>query len=193
MATDPRRGSPAGRGGTGAGGNGSNRGNRGRVDFTRARDLAIVAAVSTIAGYLLIRIGYQRIPPLPQPAGVAAAVLGAVEALIGYGLRSRIRARPDRDGRPTHPPVPPLTAARAVVTAKATSLAGAALAGLWLGVLLYVVPLADQVRAAGADRTAGLIGILGSLAMVGGALFLEHCLRTPTSTGGPIDGADRRR
>ena len=49
-------------------------------------------------------------------------------------------------------PVPPLTAARAVMAAKATSLAGAAVAGLWVGLLLYVLPSWSELAAAQLGR-----------------------------------------
>jgi hypothetical protein len=75
--------------------------------------------------------------------------------------------------------VPPFTAARAVMAAKATSLAGAAVAGLWIGLLLYVVPSWSTVAAAQADGISGIIGLVGALVMIGGALYLEHCCRAP--------------
>jgi hypothetical protein len=104
------------------------------------------------------------------------------EAVVGYGLRSRIRP-PERSAGSvtTRKPVPPLMAARAVMAAKATSLAGAALTGLWAGLLLYVVPSWSVLSAAQSDGITGIIGLVGALIMVGGALFLEHCCRAPNS------------
>jgi len=84
-----------------------------RMGPTRPRDLFAVALVAAIAGYVLVRLDYARIPPLPRFAGIAAAVLGIAEGIFGYGLRSRIQADAQKDRRPTKPPVPPLTAARA--------------------------------------------------------------------------------
>ncbi|MTD14534.1 DUF3180 family protein [Nakamurella sp. YIM 132087] len=148
------------------------------MGFTRTRDLLAVGLVAAIAGFLLVSLAYSSIPPLPRLAGAAPALLGVAEAIAGAGLRSRIRARRE-GGVAERPPVPPLTAARAMMTAKATSLAGAALAGLWIGLLLYVVPKASTVDAAADDTATGAIGLVGSLVMIGGALFLEHCCRTP--------------
>jgi hypothetical protein len=151
-----------------------------RMGFTRTRDLLAVAAVTVVIGYLLVRLSYQRLPPLPRYAGVLAALLGIGEAVAGWGLRDRIRrsGRPAADGG-TAKPVEPLTAARAVMTAKATSLAGAALAGLWVGLLLYVVPSWSDLAAARADGITGIIGLVGAVIMIAGALFLEHCCRAP--------------
>ncbi len=149
-----------------------------RMGFTRARDLLAVAVVAFVAGYLLVRLSYQRLPPLPRYAGVLAALLGIGEAVAGHGLRSRIRAS-GRGGATTAKPVEPLTAARAVMAAKATSLAGAALVGLWAGLLLYVVPSWSVLAAAREDAITGIIGLVGAVIMTGGALFLEHCCRAP--------------
>ena len=157
-----------------------------RLGFTRARDLLAVGLFAAIAGYVLVRLNYGRMPVLPRLAGVVAALVGLAEAVAGWGLRSRIRAasRPRRNAEPPINPVPPLTAARAVLAAKATSLAGAAFAGLWLGLLVYVLPASDDVLAAGADTVTALIGLVGALVMVAGALFLEHCCRAPVEPPG---------
>ena len=80
---------------------------------------------------------------------------------------------------PARKPVPPLTAARAVMAAKATSLAGAAVAGLWVGLLFYVLPSWSVLEAARSDGITGIVGLVGAMIMIGGALFLEHCCRAP--------------
>lgn len=156
------------------------------MGLTRPRDLLVVAVVAALLGYLLVRLSYQRIPPLPRFAGVAAGLLGIGEAVAGYGIRSRIRQHPEQGRRvaahnnaPVRRAVPPLTAARAVMAAKATSLAGSAVAGLWLGLLLYVLPSWSQVVAAQSDGITAIIGLAGAAIMVGGALFLEYCCRAP--------------
>lgn len=149
-----------------------------RMGPTRPRDLAAVALVAAIAGYLLVSLNYGRIPPLPRLAGLAAGALGVAEAIFGYGLRARIQAagQPVRSYRP---PVPPLTAARAVMAAKATSLAGAAFGGLWLGLLGYVLPNTGIVLAARADAVTAAVGLTGAVVMMTGALYLEFCCRAP--------------
>jgi hypothetical protein len=151
-----------------------------RMGFTRPRDLLVVGAVAAVLAYVAMRLSYQRLPPLPRFAGLAAALVGVGEAVAGFGLRRRIQLR-ERTATVvlTRKPVPPLTAARAVMAAKATSLAGAAVAGLWIGLLLYVLPSWSTVAAAQADGVTGIIGLIGAVIMIGGALFLEHCCRAP--------------
>jgi hypothetical protein len=157
-----------------------------RMGPTRPRDLVAVALVAALLGYLLVRIDYGSIPPLPRLAGAAAAALGIAEAIFGNGLRTRIQAGGRTDGTrgPTggdglRPPVPPLTAARAVMAAKATSLAGAAFGGLWLGLLAYVLPSSGMVLAARSDAATAAVGLSGSVVMIAGALYLEFCCRAP--------------
>ena len=63
--------------------------------------------------------------------------------------------------------------------AKASALVGAAVAGVWIGFLLHVLPMAATVRAASSDRVGAIVGLVAGLALVGAALWLEHCCRTP--------------
>jgi hypothetical protein len=150
------------------------------MSFTRPRDLVVVGVVAAVLAYVVVRLSYQRIPPLPRFAGLAAALVGLGEAVAGFGLRRRIRPRErTNSGLPLRQPVPPLTAARAVMAAKATSLAGALVAGLWVGLLLYVLPSWSAIAAAQADAVTGIIGLVGAVIMIGGALFLEYCCQAP--------------
>ena len=150
------------------------------MGYTRPRDLLVVAVVAAVLAYVVVRLSYQRMPPLPRLAGLAAALVGIGEAIAGFGLRRRIQPRErTTTGLPIRKPVPPLTAARAVMAAKATSLAGAAVAGLWVGLLLYVLPSWSSVAAAQADAVTGIIGLVGAVIMIVGGLFLEYCCRAP--------------
>ncbi len=151
----------------------------GRLGLTRWRDIAVVCLVAAVAGYLLVRVSYSRIPPLPRLAGLLAALVGIGEAVAGFGLRRRLRPRERTAGAPPLRPVEPLTAARAVMVAKATALAGAALAGLWLGLLGFVLPSWSAVAAARADGITGFVGLAGAIVMVAGGLFLERSCLVP--------------
>lgn len=144
------------------------------MGLTRWRDLALIALVAAVIAYLAVRWSYQRLPGLPALAGLPAVVIGAGEAIYGLDLRRRIR-----DTSPARRPVDGLSIARAVVVAKATALAGAAVTGVWLGVLSYVVPAASRLAAAAADRTSAVIGLGCAIAMAAGALWLERCCRAP--------------
>jgi uncharacterized protein DUF3180 len=143
------------------------------VTPTRPRDLFAVALVTAVVTGILVRLSYGSLPQFPLFAGATLGVLGVAEAVAGNALRARIRHRPGTR------PVQPLVAARAVLLAKASSLAGAIMTGVWGGLLAHVLPLAGDIAAAGSDSFAGTVGIVCALGLVGGALWLEHCCRTP--------------
>lgn len=149
------------------------------------RDMVAVAVIAAVTAYALTRLNYQSLPQLPRLAGLTAALLGIGEVVAGHGLRGRIRQRRD-DGapettgrRPLKPPVPPLVAARALRVAKASALAGAVLAGLWLGFGGYVLPRASVAAAAAADSVTATVGLVCALILLAGALYLENCCRAP--------------
>lgn len=145
----------------------------GPMTRTRPRDLLAVGLLAVLLGNLLTRIFYSSIPSLPIAAGVTLGVLGVAELVGGHLLRGRIERRRGA------PPVDPLLAARAVLLAKASSVAGSVVAGLWVGVLTYTLPQAGAVTAAAADSVTAGIGLVCALVLVGAGLWLEHCCRTP--------------
>ncbi|HEV2781416.1 MAG TPA: DUF3180 domain-containing protein [Actinophytocola sp.] len=146
--------------------------------FTRARDLVVAGIIAAVVVYLGVRLVYGSLPPLPALAGITLLALAIVEAAFGTSLRGRIRrmaeGRPD-DGRPLHP----LTAARALALAKASSLLGAIMLGAWLGVLAYLLPRRDEIAAAAGDLPAAVVGLICSAVLIAAALWLEYCCRTP--------------
>jgi hypothetical protein len=143
------------------------------MKFTRIRDLFGVALVAGLLTAILLRLTYADLPTLPRLAGVTFGVLAIVEAILAWQLRNRIT------GKPGAQPVQPLTAARAVALAKASSLVGAFMVGVWAGVVVTVLPLLAVSPAAGEDRTTALVGLVGSAALVAAALWLEHCCKAP--------------
>ena len=148
------------------------------MTFTRARDLVTAAAIGGVLVHLLLQQSYGDVPTLPQLAGTTLLFFAIAEAVLGYTLRARIQQRPGSR------PVQALTAAKAVVLAKASSLAGAITGGAWLGVLSYVLPLRSQLASAASDTVTSSIGALCAAGLVAAALWLEHCCRTPD---GPDD------
>jgi Na+/melibiose symporter-like transporter len=143
------------------------------MHFTRARDLVTAGLVTAAVVYLLVRVLYRQLPPLPTFAGVTLFVLAVVETVLAFSIRSRIRN--PREGRPLQA----LTAARAVALAKASSLLGAIMAGAWLGVLGYVLPRQAEITAAADDLPSTVVGVICSALLIPAALWLEWCCRTP--------------
>jgi hypothetical protein len=148
------------------------------VRFTRPRDLATIAIIAGLLAHLLLRLAYDSLPPLPQLAGTTLLVLAVVEVVFAFSLRARIQRR--QGARP----VQPLTAARAVALAKASSVLGALMFGAWTGLLVYTAPVRDEFAAAGNDLFAAVVGMVSAAALTAAALWLEHCCKTPTETPG---------
>jgi hypothetical protein len=153
-----------------------------QIRATRLRDLAAVAAVAAVIGWLAVRQWYGDIPPLRWFVPLSLALLAFVEAVTASQLRARIRGVPGTN------PVQPLVAARSLALAKASALVGAAMVGVWAGLLLYTVPRLSYLAAAGDDTRIGVLGVIASVSLVGAALWLEYCCRTPN----PPDEADQR-
>jgi cobalamin synthase len=143
------------------------------MHFTRARDLAAAGLVTAVLVHLLVRVLYGQLPAMPTFAGVTLLVLAVVEAVLAFSLRSRIRN--PGEGRPLQP----LTAARAVALAKASSLLGAIMLGAWLGLGVYVLPRRAEITAAAADFRSTVVGVTCSALLIAAALWLEWCCRTP--------------
>jgi hypothetical protein len=157
------------------------------VTFTRGRDLATACVVAIVVVYLAFRLLYGNLPPLPEFAGVTLLVLAVVEAALGTSLRGRIKRM--AEGRPVDgKPLQPLTVARAVALAKASSLLGAIMLGAWVGVLAYLLPRRSELSAAANDLPSGIVGAACSVALIGAALWLEYCCRAPRDRGDQHSG-----
>jgi Protein of unknown function (DUF3180) len=153
---------------------------------TRPRDLVMPAVLTGLLVHLLLRVAYDVLPPLPTLAGSSLALIAIVEVVFGSSLRARIRRQPGTR------PVAPLTAARAVVLAKASSLLGAIMLGCWLAVIAFTLPQRDQLATAGSDTTSATIGAICAAVLIAAALWLEYCCRTPGKPDEPLDDEQRR-
>jgi hypothetical protein len=150
--------------------------------------LPVLVALAVLAGSvgwstgLLIDGAGNTLPRVPSAAPAVLALLAAV--LIGLAVSSRSRLRAARERRPDARPLNPLAAARSVVLARASSLVGSVMAGAYGGYTLFLAgDLAEPGRSDLATRS--LSATLACVAVVGGALFLEHVLRIPGD--GPPD------
>jgi hypothetical protein len=150
---------------------------------TRISVLIITAAVSVVVSWLVLRIVYASLPPLPWTAAVAMLLLAIAEALSGRNLRARIR------GGPGLKPIAPLAAVRMAALAKASSHAAAVIGGLSVGALIYLtsslsksVPRSDAITAGGT--------FLAAVLLVLAALYLEHSCRVPSDDD---EDAERQR
>ncbi len=143
---------------------------------TRAVDLLVLFVFAAVASWGLVRVFYGDLPSIPIFAGASLYPVAIVEFIAAFLIRARINDKEIGAGpRQLHP----LTAAKAVALAKASALLGAATAGVWLGFLLYVFPNRSVLRAAVDDSPGAILGLVAAILLVGAALWLEHCCKTP--------------
>ncbi|GAA2791249.1 DUF3180 domain-containing protein [Saccharopolyspora taberi] len=151
------------------------------MSFTQPRQLIAAALVPGVLVYLVVRLVYGGLPQLPVLAGGTLLLIALVDLVLALVMRPRIKRRPGTE------PVEPLTAARAVALAKASSLAGSIMGGVWLGLLAYLLPERATVEAANADTAAAVVGLISAAALVAAGLWLENCLRNPDEPEEPYD------
>ncbi|MGI0541968.1 DUF3180 domain-containing protein [Corynebacterium aquatimens] len=80
----------------------------------------------------------------------------------------------------------PMMVANYLATAQACAWAGAIFGGLYVGLLVWIVPKISSLDAAGADLPGAIAGAVGAVALTAAALFLEKsCEVTPPTEGEP--------
>lgn len=151
---------------------------------TRKRDLVLIAVGAGVIAWVVIRAAYGSLPTLRWFVPLSIGALAVIEATLGVQLRARIQRHRGAAM------VDPLVAARAVALAKASSIVGAIMAGVWGGLLVYAVPRRDMLAAARSDTVVGAVGIVAAVALVGAALWLEHCCRTPDQDDRDLPGTE---
>lgn len=134
---------------------------------TRVWSLVVIGAICAVGSWLLLRVVYSDLPPLPWTGVPALLLLTIAEGWSGRNLRARIR------GRPGSKPIMPIAVARMAALAKASSLAAALIGGLSAGFLIYVggsldkaAPRSDAFTAASTLAAAVLLAVA--------ALYLER-------------------
>ncbi|MFD1815798.1 DUF3180 domain-containing protein [Rhodococcus gannanensis] len=143
---------------------------------TRGRDLVALAAFAAVVTWILVRSFYGSLPPVSVFAGASLYPVAVIEVILAFVVRARVDEH--RIGTDRHQ-LHPITAARAVALAKASSLVGAASAGVWFGLLVYLLPERSSVDAAAQDTAGTLVGLIGGILLVAAAMWLEHCCKTP--------------
>lgn len=153
---------------------------------TRLPLLALALLVAAAVGYVLAETSYSDLPPLPALAPLSIALLAVVEGAMASVVRGKVRgSRPS--GRPMHP----LQIARAAVLAKASSLAGALIAGGYGGIFGWTFARRGEVATYGEDARVSGLSAGAALLLVVMALLLERACRTPSPP--PDEAADAPR
>ncbi|MGV8875392.1 MAG: DUF3180 domain-containing protein [Rhodococcus sp. (in: high G+C Gram-positive bacteria)] len=143
---------------------------------TKVWDVLGLFLVACVGTWLLVRVFYGSLPPIPVYAGASLYLVAVVEVVTAVIVRNRIAEH--RVGTGVHD-LHPLTVYRALVLAKASMLVGTAFVGVCVGFMVYVLPRAATVRAASSDRVGAIVALVAGLAVVAAAVWLEQCCRTP--------------
>src|SRR5260370_9177373 len=104
---------------------------------TKVRTLALVALVCAVLVWLLLRLVYVSLPPLPWTGVPALLLLAIAEAVSGRNVRARLRGSGGTR-------IAPIAVARMAALAKAPSLSAALLARLAAGFLIYLPGSLDK-------------------------------------------------
>lgn len=146
---------------------------------TKISELLVLTGVAAVATWILIRVFYGSMPPIPVYAGASLYLAAIAEVILAFVIRSRIKGSQIGDGyRQLHP----IAAARALALAKASVLVGSATTGVWIGALVYLIPQRSILKAAAEDAPGAWVGLGAAIALVAAALWLEHCCKTPEDT-----------
>jgi hypothetical protein len=151
------------------------------VTPTRVRSLVVIGAACAAAAWLVLRLVYSDLPPLPWTAVPALLLLAIAEGWSGRNLRARL------SGRMGSKPILPIAVARMAALAKASSLAGALIGGLTAGFLIYVSGSLDKATPR-SDALVAASTAVAAILLVIAALYLERGCRIPADDQ---DGIDR--
>lgn len=155
------------------------------MGLTRTRDLTIAVVIAAVLGFVLIRVLYHYFPPITLMTGVSLLAVAAVEAGWGWSVRGKIQAGQIGVGVGR---LHPLAVARSVAIAKASAWLGAVMLGWWLGVLGYLLPRRSELRVAAADTPGVIVAALCAFLLIGAALWLENCCKSPGEKNDDADG-----
>jgi hypothetical protein len=140
------------------------------VKPTRPRSLLLTGVLAAAVTWALLTVVYADLPPLSWTGVPALLIAAGAEAWTGRDLRARIQGH----GKPA----PPLFVARMVALAKASSQAGALLAGVSAGFVGYLSGMLNATTPRN-DLIAAGVSFGSSLVLLAAALFLEYCCRVP--------------
>ena len=153
---------------------------------TRPWTLVAVAAACAVVVWLIVRVTFSGLPPLPWTAVPALLILAIAEGFSGRNVRARIQ------GRGGGKPLAPIAVARLAALAKASSLGGAVFGGFGAGFLAYTLGSIDKAVPRSDAINAGAT-VAAAAVLVAAALYLEHCCRAPTPPGDEDEDRQRKQ
>ena len=131
-------------------------------------DVALPFAVALVVVYLVLRVGYESLPPFQWFTAVPLGALAALEVLIAVRVRAAVRHRPDAK------PMTALGIARAVALGKASILVGAVVAGAAVALVITVLPDAGRADTPAHDLRVGIAVAVVSVLLTAAGVLLER-------------------
>jgi hypothetical protein len=131
-------------------------------------DLIVPFGIIGVTAYVLLRTSYSELPTLGYFVPVPLTALALVELVIARRVRAAVRhvayARP----------MTAIAIARCVALGKASSVVGAAVAGVAAALLVRVLPEAGTVRAAASDARVAALLLASAILIVVAGVVLER-------------------
>jgi hypothetical protein len=147
--------------------------NRGSVSLTPWRALAVAALFGGLAGWLVVVTAnaFDVLPPrIPWSAPVGLVVFAALVGALAWSTQQRLQVRRER--------MEPQRAVAFLVLGKASALAGAAVAGGYLGFALLFLTRIDA--ATPRDRVIrSAVAVVAGVALAVAGLRLERACKVP--------------
>ena len=147
----------------------------GSVDLTPRRALVVAALFGGLAGWLVVVTAgaLDLIPPrIPWSAPIGLVVFAALVGALAWSTHQRIQVRRER--------MEPQRAVAFLVLGKASALAGALVAGGYVGFALNFLTRLDA--ASPRDRVIrSAVAVVAGLALMVGGLLLERACKVPGS------------
>jgi hypothetical protein len=140
---------------------------------TNASTLIVAGLAMAAVSWLAISRFYGDFPTIPLLPGLTLLALAGLEIAAAVNTKNRIDRKPGTER------VDPLLVARYLVLAKASALAAALFTGLYAGISLWLATEQGRNTHAEDDLLPAVIGTIGGITLVFGALFLERACRVP--------------
>ena len=149
-----------------------------RMRPTSLSTLVVAGLAMAAVSWLAISRFYGDFPSIPWLPGITLLALAGLELAAGVNTKNRLDRRPGTER------VDPLLVARYLVLAKASSLAAALFTGLYAGISVWLLTEQGRLAQAQNDLAPAVVGTVGGLTLVAGALFLERACRVPAPPSG---------
>ena len=147
----------------------------GGVDLTPRRSLVAATLVGAAVGWLIVVTAnaFDLLPPrIPWSAPVGLVVFAALVGALAWSTHQRLQVRRER--------MEPRRAVAFLVLGKASALAGALVAGGYLGFALNFLTRLDA--ATPRDRVIrSAVAVVAGIALMVGGLLLERACKVPRS------------